>query len=223
VLAGSAATNTTGLTIKSNVADGASSIGMIFDNAAALSTAGYKSISIRNNNVEDWYFDRDSGLYPRLNGTSGTANELAVNGTICASFITSAWKFFVDPQPDADGSRNLGTASVRFGALFNSGRLSGKYNTQSGTTYTVVANDDYVGLSNSGARTVTLCAANAMIAGQELIIKDENGNAATNNITINRASTDTIDGATSKVINTNFGRVVLRSDGSGKWFIVVSQ
>lgn len=46
--AASAATNTTGLTITSNVADGASSTGIILQNTASLSTAGSRLLRIQN-------------------------------------------------------------------------------------------------------------------------------------------------------------------------------
>ncbi len=49
-------------------------------------------------------------------------------------------------------------------------------------------------------------------------IKDEGGNAGTNNITINRGGSDTIDGATTTVINTNYGSVTLYGFGT-TWFI----
>lgn len=46
--AASAATNTTGLTITSNVADGASSTGIILQNTASLSTAGSRLLRLQN-------------------------------------------------------------------------------------------------------------------------------------------------------------------------------
>ncbi len=73
----------------------------------------------------------------------------------------------------------------------------------------------------SGAQTLTLpsAASGTSSAPIYLIIKDEDGTAATNNITVSRAGSDTIDGATTKTINTNFG--VLRLEGFGTtWFSV---
>lgn len=115
-------------------------------------------------------------------------------------------------------ARNLTGDLVVDGNATLSGALANHYNSQSGTTYTIATNDFYVGMSNSGARTVTLCAANAVPAGFRLIIKDENGNALTNNVTINRAGADTIDGATTATIATNYGVLSLISDGNSKWF-----
>ena len=70
----------------------------------------------------------------------------------------------------------------------------------------------------STARTVALPAATS--AGQTITIIDESGScSATNTITINRASSDTIDGQTSVVIGTPYGALVLVADGSNKWTI----
>jgi len=86
--------------------------------------------------------------------------------------------------------------------------------------YTIVAADPlYIGVTSTAApRTITLPAASAVTAGRTYVVKDESGAAGTNNITVARAGADTIDGATSKVINTNYGSVMLYSDGVSKWF-----
>lgn len=89
------------------------------------------------------------------------------------------------------------------------------------TNYTITGYEVVVGVtSTAAARTITLPAATAVLAGQVFTVKDESGAAATNNITVARAGTDTIDGATSKVVNTNYGFVRFYSDGVSKWFVV---
>jgi hypothetical protein len=50
-----------------------------------------------------------------------------------------------------------------------------------------------------------------------VVIKDEAGTAAVNNITITPAGLETIDGAASVVINTNYGSRRVYSNGSA-WF-----
>jgi len=91
--------------------------------------------------------------------------------------------------------------------------------------YTVVVNEvmqnGIVAVTDTTAvRTITLPAANAVREGFAFSIKDEYGTAGTNNITIARAGSDTIDGATSALINTNYGSRDLYSDGISKWFIL---
>ena len=57
--------------------------------------------------------------------------------------------------------------------------------------------------------------------GRIYIIKDISGAAGTNNITIHRASTDTIDGATTAVISSDHGSLTLVADeSSSRWLIV---
>ena len=71
-------------------------------------------------------------------------------------------------------------------------------------------------LINTGtAVTVTLPAVSANAA---IVFKDSTGGASTNAITINRAGTATIDGATSQTIASNYGSLKLISDGTD-WFI----
>lgn len=96
------------------------------------------------------------------------------------------------------------------------------WNNQTGTSYVVLAADQgkIIGLSNVAARGVTLCAANAIPAGVPIWFVDEAGTALTANITITRAGADTINGATTYVMNVNFQSSALYSDGVSKWFIL---
>ena len=71
-------------------------------------------------------------------------------------------------------------------------------------------------LINTGtAVTVTLPSA---VTNAAIVFKDSTGTAATNNVTINRADSATIDGATSQAISSNYGSMKLISDGTN-WFI----
>ena len=80
--------------------------------------------------------------------------------------------------------------------------------------YTVTSSDHYVLMnSTGGARTITL-PSSVGLAGIEYILKDYAGTAATNNITITTTSSQTIDGATTKVLNTAYGVLRVVSDGT---------
>lgn len=86
-------------------------------------------------------------------------------------------------------------------------------------TINAVTGDRLIGVSNTGAPvTVNLLAIAELPAGDTITIKDESGGATTNNITVTPAS-ETIDGAGTHVINTNFGYVTLYSDGTN-YFII---
>lgn len=83
--------------------------------------------------------------------------------------------------------------------------------------YTQLATDYAIAYTTLTApRTVTLI---AIADKQTILVKDEAGTAATNNITINAPSGKTIDGASSKVISTNNGFIKLYYQlSSGNYF-----
>lgn len=86
-------------------------------------------------------------------------------------------------------------------------------------THTILPADTYIVLhvNTTAARQITLPSAAAVASGRYYLIKDITGSAGTNNITINSAGSDTIDGATSYVLSVNYGAVFLVSDGTSKW------
>lgn len=94
------------------------------------------------------------------------------------------------------------------------------YTTHNDSNYSILATDRTVGTSAAltAPRTWTLPAANAVNPGQTLDVADYFGGVTgTNTLTIQRAGSDTISGATSVVINGAFGRFQFRSDGVSKW------
>lgn len=78
--------------------------------------------------------------------------------------------------------------------------------------------DYFLACNNAGALTVNI--RGAAYPGRQLVITDTSGAASTNHITIQATSPSAnINGASTYVINTNYGSVVLMSDGSN-WFVV---
>lgn len=98
---------------------------------------------------------------------------------------------------------------------------SGSWNvtTPGSYPYTVVTGDAQRMIlvdSSGGARTINLLAATNVVA---CIIKDQDGQAQTNNITISPNGTDTIDGTNADItITDNYGAVGLISDGTSAWY-----
>jgi hypothetical protein len=87
------------------------------------------------------------------------------------------------------------------------------------TTYSVTATDYYIGCNtNGGAFTVTLPATSGL-EGRILWFKDEQGEAGTNTLTLSCSNAETLDGQTTRVIDTNYGSLTMVSDGSN-WFII---
>ena len=85
--------------------------------------------------------------------------------------------------------------------------------------YTVLTADRTIAyITLTAARVVSLPAASAFPTGTRLLIMDETGNCSiTNTITVSRAGSDLIDGATSAVINAAYGYLALQSNGANKW------
>jgi hypothetical protein len=103
------------------------------------------------------------------------------------------------------------------------GKLNGGLVTESGTTYTVLATNigKIHNFTSSSARTITLPAASTVTAGFPLWLKDASYNAGTNNITVNRAGSDTFeDGSTSLVISSDGALYGVYSDGTSKWYLI---
>lgn len=89
--------------------------------------------------------------------------------------------------------------------------------------YSITANDLVIAQTGtlSQARNFTLPAANTVVAGSRFIIVDESGTAnIVNKISIQRISTDLIDGQTSIDIKQPYGVVVLVCNGSNKWKVI---
>jgi hypothetical protein len=86
------------------------------------------------------------------------------------------------------------------------------------TPYVPLAADTFLAVNFAGAVAINLPSA-ASRAGYPLTVKDISGAANTNNITINRNGADTIEGATSLVINLAWGAYKLKPV-TGGWVIV---
>ena len=86
---------------------------------------------------------------------------------------------------------------------------------------TIAPSDTFVFLSidTTAARTVTLPLANSVASGRIYILKDANGLANTNNITVATQGSDTIDGESSFVYNSDRGSIWAVGDGVSAWEI----
>jgi hypothetical protein len=104
------------------------------------------------------------------------------------------------------------------------------------TTPTIIASTDTMGDANktygsgvteiqltsalTATRTLTLPAANAFARGTKLRFTDAIGGISyTNTVTLTRAGTDTINGATTKTLNVVYGVYEFITDGTSKWTV----
>lgn len=116
------------------------------------------------------------------------------------------------------------TLKIQVGANFPAGPAPSGKITVTTATFIIPSTATEIFVSFAGPVTLTLPDAASWNAnnslGLPLRIMDISGAAATNNITINRAGADTIDGLTSLTISGNYGAFALRVTPSSNWVIV---
>jgi len=87
------------------------------------------------------------------------------------------------------------------------------------SNYSITSADHFVGVNTSGgAVTLTLPATSDVAEGKIYIIKDEGGNAATNNIIINTADSAKIDNLNAVSLVSNYGAISIYYNASD-WHI----
>jgi hypothetical protein len=152
-------------------------------------------------------------------GSINVANGVYINniavGTSSVSLTAGTPGIVVSPSP-ITGTGTISLAGRTAVADANCGTL-----TASGTSlvaFTTVL---------TAARSCTLPAASAMQAGQRLCFVDEGDGTSpaingTNTVTINRAGSDKIAGATSLVLSVGYAATCLEADGSAKWGVLAN-
>lgn len=110
----------------------------------------------------------------------------------------------------ATGATNNYALKVGAGNTALLGGLILNRTTVADTAYTQIITDYIIAYTTlTAARTVTLITS-GIKSGQTIIVKDEAGTAGTDNITV----AGTIDGATNKIINANYGQLRLYFNGT---------
>lgn len=142
-----------------------------------------------------------------------------VSGRLLFSTTDLAGAYGERMRISADGNVGIGTTSPS-SLLHVNGSQTVKRTAVGTGAYTILTTDYYLGKTSitGGGDTITLPSAVTVGAGKIYIIKDESGAAGTNNITIDGDGTETIDGTTTRVINTNYGSMNIISDGTN-WYI----
>jgi hypothetical protein len=162
-------------------------------------------------------------------GTSGGSTTISLGGGVSTGTFTintNAGTAYVSlaggPGTGAVGQLTLNTATTdtsSFTAVGMANTASQTFNRTAvaDVAYAILTTDCIVAYTSLTApRTATL-PTSVGVKGKIYIVKDEAGLAGTQNITIATTSAQTIDGAATKVINTNFGVFRLYSNGTN-WF-----
>jgi hypothetical protein len=85
-------------------------------------------------------------------------------------------------------------------------------------SYTVLPGDETIDVTtHAGGTAIVLPTAGPTNVGKVYIIKDASGNSGTNNITISVTGGGNIDGANTLLINANYGKATVFSNGT-QWF-----
>lgn len=157
------------------------------------------------------YFDCQctGGITGTSTGTCVIYNSQRINGGIFFNF---------------SGTVNYSNCTVSGGgSLYTAAQLKAYQassqgniinSTTTATDYVVLYSDYYIGVtSTAAARAITLPDPATIAVDQSFIVKDQSGAASTHAITLTPAA-GTIDGAASKAINTNYGFLAIKSDGT---------
>lgn len=155
--------------------------------------------------ARDTYFQAAGDVYLRPN--AGTAMSLTNSAVTCYRQLV--------PGVDLT-SYNLGTASLRWAQIASGGVITNLRNKT--TTYTADAQDHTITCDATGGTfTVTLPAA-ASHTGRIYVIKKT---TAANTVTIDANASETIDGATTVDLTTQYSGKVIQCDGTN-WHIIGS-
>ena len=112
-----------------------------------------------------------------------------------------------------------GSGQAQFGSLQIAGGLQ-LHRTFTNSTITASTSTYYIGVdSTNNIVNVRLPSASLLTDGQTYVVKDEGGNAASNNITILASGAETIDGQNSIVLESPHASVQLYCNGSNKYFL----
>ena len=94
------------------------------------------------------------------------------------------------------------------------------YHSVTSASYSSTASDRIIGVNYAGSVSVSLINASSVPPGTIIVVKDESGNAGTNNITINPQSGQTIEGASNQLIVSGYDDRRMYSNGSNAWFLI---
>jgi hypothetical protein len=168
----------------------------------------------------DNYFAGDTGI-----GTPSPGSKLDVKGTLRLSGATSGYVGFAPASaagattytlPSADGSDGYVLTTNGAGALAweqaPSALPPAWSSVLKSSNYVITDLDGYNTIFISGNTTITL--PDAGTRRRISFAKTDTGTVAT----VSRAGTDTIQGATTITLNSQYGTVTLESDGTSTWY-----
>lgn len=152
-----------------------------------------------------------------LLSTQFTSQSVALSGATHANsvYVNNNDLYFVN------GS-GLGVQITSGGAIIATPSAAQTFDVEDVTTNLVIGSGDafvYLTVDTTASRLITLPLAAGVSEGRIYIIKDKSGSARANNITIQASGADTIDGASTAVLNSDYGTWMIIGDGSTKYYL----
>ncbi len=178
------------------------------DKGARITPAGMSinaNLNIDNNIFYNFKSVRLQSQSAALSGASYANGIHSVNGDL----------YFTNGSGTAiqltDGGSIISTPSSA--SVFETEAISTDVTINDGDTYV------FLRVDTSAAREITLPLAANVGDGRFYIVKDITGSSESYNITVTVQGSDTIDGATSFVLSSNYSSVIITSDGASAWYV----
>ena len=157
------------------------------------------------------FFEGDGSRLTGISGARGPAGGIFTEASTTQAYTTSSINIGSTATP-ANPLSVVGNSQLAGGIIHKRVLKTGDY--------TITIADYFVGVNSSGGVVaLTLPSANATTSGQTWIIKDEGGAAHTNNVTVSRAGSDTIDGQNTIVLESPYASIQLYCNGTDKYFV----
>jgi len=194
-------------------------------NGNTLTITGDVSASI-NISASAFYGD-GSKLTGISGGGGGTGGGIFTELAADTAFTTSSIAIGGNTAPDhaialsgaMSASLNVSASGFVGGRLHISGAVVLHHKT-SAATMTASVDDYYIGMDSTAAAVeLRLPDAAVLTDGHTYIVKDEGGNAGTNNITILASGSQTIDGENSLVLESAYSSFSLYCNGVSKYYV----
>ena len=157
--------------------------------------------------------DGGGGIFTELsNNLAATTSSIAIGGATAPDHAIAL-------SGAMSASLNVSASGFVGNRLYISGAVVYHHRTST-STITASVDDYYIGMdSNSAAIELRLPDAAVLIDGHTYIVKDEGGNAATNNITILASGSQTIDGENSLILESPYASFSLYCNGVNKYYV----
>jgi flagellar hook assembly protein FlgD len=194
-------------------------------NGSRLTVTGEVSASV---GISSSFFIGDGRFLTNVPGTGGGTGggiftELANNLAATTSSIAIGGSTAPDHAIALSGAMSASLNVSASGFIGNRLSISGAvvyHHRTSTSTITASVDDYYIGMdSNSAAVELRLPDAAVLTDGHTYIVKDEGGNAGTNNITILASGSQTIDGENSLVLESPYASFSLYCNGVNKYYV----